>query len=314
MNTRTLQLLIFFCIGWIPFQSIAQQTVTASKENISLSFQLDADGKPVHSVQYHQRDVIKASRLGFSLDVDSNFHSGFSLINSEKKQHDDTWHPVWGEESSIRNNYEELTIHLRHRSGRMLDIVFRVFADGVGFRYIFPMQPGLKYFIVQDEYTEFNLTGDHTAFWIPGDYDTNEYRYTNSKISAIDNRPVVAAATDIAVRVAPDPYSVQTPLMMKSADGLYINIHEAALINYPAMQLHTDAATLSLSARLVPDAVGNKAYLHAPAKTPWRTIIVSNKAADILASRMILNLNDPSAAEQTSWIKPMKFAGVWWEY
>lgn len=196
----------------------------------------------------------------------------------------------------------------------MLDIVFRVFPDGIGFRYVFPLQPSLKYFVVKDEYTEFNLTGDHTAFWIPGDYDTNEYSYTTSRISAIDNRPVVKAATDIAVRVAPDPFAVQTPLMMKSATGLYINIHEAALLNYPAMQLHANTNTLALSARLVPDALNNKAYLHAPAHTPWRTVLVSDKATDILSSRTILNLNEPPAIENTSWIKPMKFAGVWWEY
>ena len=194
-----------------------------------------------------------------------------------------------------------------------MDIVFRVFADGVGFRYEFPKQPGIKYFIVTDELTQFNLTGNHKAFWIPGDYDTNEYPYTTSKLSEIDNKELVDNSTAIAVRVAPDRYAVQTPLMMKTQDGLYINLHEAALVNYPAMQLHVNDSTYQLSARLVPDALGNKAYLHAPFHTPWRTIIVSNKAEDILASKMILNLNDPSAIQNTSWITPMKFVGVWWE-
>jgi hypothetical protein len=314
MNLRRIKTQLLFACLLCTFQSIAQQNLKASRENMQLAFGLDGKGTPLYSVSYKEKEVIKPSRLGFSLDVDSIFNTGFTIVNTEKKQHDETWQPVWGEESSIRNNYEELTVHLRHSSGRLLDIIFRVFKEGVGFRYVFPKQPVLKYFIVKEEYTQFNLTGDHTAFWIPGDYDTNEYPYTTSRVSAIDNRPVVAASADIAVKVAPDPFAVQTPLMMKSADGLYINIHEAALINYPAMQLHADASKLELSARLVPDATGNKAYLHAPSQTPWRTILICDKATDILASRMILNLNDPSRIENTSWIKPMKFAGVWWEY
>ena len=172
---------------------------------------------------------------------------------------------------------------------------------------------GLKYFIVTDETTQFNLSGNNKTFWIPGDFDSNEYLYTTSLISEIDNRKMVESATDIAVRVAPDPYAVQTPLMMKTGDGLYLNIHEAALVNYSAMQLHVNTKNYSLTASLVPDAYGNKAYLHAPFKTPWRTMIVSDKAVDILTSKMILNLNEPSAISNTSWIRPMKFAGVWWE-
>nr|WP_315817884.1 glycoside hydrolase family 97 N-terminal domain-containing protein [Paraflavitalea speifideiaquila] len=220
-----------------------------------------------------------------------------------------------GEVNSIRNQYEELTVALRQRKtpNRLLNIVFRVFEEGVGFRYEFPLQPNLKYFVVADELTQFNLTGDHKTFWIPGDYDTNEYLYTTSLLSGIDNTGIVKSSTDIAVRTAPDPYAVQTPLMMKSKEGLYINIHEAALINYPAMQLHVDRTHYSLSSSLVPDATGNKAYLHAPCPIPWRTIIVSDRAADVLASKMILNLNEPTSITNTSWIKPMKFVGIWWE-
>jgi hypothetical protein len=181
------------------------------------------------------------------------------------------------------------------------------------FRYVFPKGSGPGYFVVTDELTQFALAGDHKTFWIPGDYDTNEYPYTTSKVSEIDNKAMVEKSTDIAVRVAPDRYAVQTPLMMKSADGLYINIHEAALVDYPAMQLHVDRASLVLTSALVPDAVGNKAYLHAPFATPWRTVIVSDKAADILTSRIILNLNEPSRIGDSSWIHPMKFVGVWWE-
>ena len=177
----------------------------------------------------------------------------------------------------------------------------------------FPKQDKLKYFIIADELTQFAMTGDHKTFWIPGDYDSNEYPYTISKLSEIDNRAMVEKSTSIAVRFAPDANAVQTPLMMKSPDGLYINIHEAALLNYPAMQLHVNRDNYHLTSSLVPDAYGNKAYLHAPSHTPWRTIIVSDKATDILASKMILNLNEPSKIQNTSWIKPMKFVGVWWE-
>ena len=273
------------------------------------------DGKPFYFVLYKDREVIHHSPMGFRLaEADSLLDRDFVVLGVEHTEVDTTWKPVWGEVSEIRDHYKELRVHLRQRaSGRLLDVVFRVFEDGVGFRYEFPRQAGLRYFVVADELTQFRLSGDHKTFWIPGDYDTNEYPYTTSKVSEIDNAALVAASTDIAVRVAPDRYAVQTPLMMKSADGLYLNIHEAALVNYPAMQLHVDRGSLTLSSALVPDAVGNKAYLHAPCHTPWRTILVSDKAADILASKTILNLNEPSKLASTDWIRPMKFVGVWWE-
>lgn len=289
--------------------------VMASMNKMKLEFMLDPEGKPVYSVYYGDKPVIKPSVLGFTLASDSAFDKHFELTGSEHTSVDDTWKPVWGEVSNIRNHYEQLIVHLKQKNSpkRLLNIIFRVFEDGVGFRYEFPKQPGLKYFIVSNELTAFNLAGDHKTFWIPGDYDTNEYPYTTSKISEIDNQQMVNSSTAIAVRVAPDRYAVQTPLTMKTTDGLYINIHEAALVNFPAMQLHVDNGTYKLTASLVPDAVGNKAYVHAPFKTPWRTIIVSDKAADMLLSKMILNLNDPSKIEDPSWIKPMKFVGVWWE-
>jgi glucan 1,4-alpha-glucosidase len=282
---------------------------------VQVEFRVDENGTPQYTVSFGQRPVINWSRLGFALDSDSSFYTGFQLINIARRSSDQTWQPVWGEVKNIRNHYEELTVHLQKKGSphRLLDIVFRVFEDGVGFRYEFPKQPDLKYFIVKDEYTQFNMTGDHKSFWIPGDFDTNEYLYTTSPLSQINNRALVNSSTDICVRVAPDSFSVQTPLMMKAKEGLYINLHEAALINYPAMQLHVDKTNYSLTASLVPDAVGNKAYLHAPFHTPWRTIIVSDKATDILSSKMILNLNEPSVIRNTSWIKPMKFVGVWWE-
>jgi hypothetical protein len=332
-----------FCLCFFSFYVVrAQQAIPAgeggsgatqeiSMGKVRLNFSLDAAGEPVYAVTYGDRPVILPSRLGFVLAEDTTFYKGFTLLGVERSSFDSVWQPVWGEVREIRDHYEQLRVHLRKSDrrvagaaeggaagstagpGRLLDIVFRVFADGVGFRYEFPRQPGLKYFVVTDELTQFHMAGDHKTFWIPGDYDTNEYPYTTSALSAVDNAALVAASTDIAVRVAPDRYAVQTPLMMKSADGLYINIHEAGLMNYSTMDLHVDAATLTLSTRLVPDAVDNKAYLHAPAHTPWRTIIVSDKAADILASKLILNLNEPSRLATTDWIHPMKFVGVWWE-
>lgn len=286
------------------------QELTASMQKVKLTFILDKKGTPAYSVSFDQKVIIRPSELGFIFTNDDAFNSNFKVTGSERKSVDETWKPVWGEVNEIRNHYEQVTIHLKQNiTNRLLDIVFRVFADGVGFRYEFPQQHDLTYFIVTGELTQFNLSGNHKAFWIPGDYDTNEYPYTTSKISEIDNKALVDSSTAIAVRVAPDRYAVQTPLMLKSDDGLYINIHEAALINYPAMQLHVDGSTYKLTCSLVPDALGNKAYLHAPFHTPWRTIIVSDKAADILASKLILNLNDPPAITNTSWIKPMKFVG-----
>ncbi len=307
------KLFIFF-LGIIFINASFAQDLTAAMDKIKLAFSLNETGTPIYSVSFEDKPVIKPSSLGFVFSNNENFNSGFELINSEQKSQDDTWQPVWGEVKEIRDHYNELIVHLKQKNtNRLLDIEFKVFADGVGFRYVFPQQPNLKYFIVKDELTQFNLAGDHKTFWIPGDYDSNEYPYTTSKLSEINNKSMVDKSTDIAVRTVPDSLCVQTPLMMKSGDGLYINIHEAALINYPAMQLHVDGSKYQLTSSLVPDAVGNKAYLHAPFHTPWRTVIVSDKAADILNSKLILNLNEPSSIANTSWIKPMKFVGVWWE-
>lgn len=295
-------------------QSQDNPALKTNLEKVRLEFTLNAEGAPYYAVYYADKDIIKPSAMGFTLAEGTALDKNFEITGSETSSFDETWKPVWGEVSNIRDHYNQLTVHLKQKgSNRLINIIFRVFADGVGFRYEFPRQPGLKYFIISNELTTFNMAGDHKTFWIPGDYDSNEYLYTTSKLSQVDNKPVVDAATSIAVRVAPDRYAVQTPLMMKSADGLYINIHEAALIDFPAMQLHVDRSNYSLTANLVPDAVGNKAYVHAPFKTPWRTIIVSDKAADILSSKLILNLNEPSKIEDTSWIRPMKFVGVWWE-
>jgi len=296
-------------------QAQDNKVLRASMNKVRLEFTLDDKGQPTYSVYYGDKTVIKPSEMGFTLANDSAFDKHFIVTGSETSSVDENWKPVWGEVSTIRNHYNQVTVHLKQKNSpnRLMNIIFRVFEDGVGFRYEFPRQPNLRYFIVSDELTSFSLAGDNKTFWIPGDYDSNEYLYTTSKISEIDNLPVVTASTAIAVRVAPDRYSVQTPLMMKSPDGLYINIHEAALVDFSSMQLHVDRSALKLTAALVPDAVGNKAYVHAPFKTPWRTIIVSDKATDILASKLILNLNEPSKIKDASWIKPMKFVGVWWE-
>lgn len=305
------------CIG-IFCQSVVSQennTISASMNKVKLELSVNPKGIPEYSVFFSERKVILPSRLGFRLNNSIVLDSNFKIIKTDTLSVDETWKPVWGEVNIIRNHYKQLTIHLQQRNtpALLLNIVFKVFQDGIGFRYEFPVQPNLKYFIISQESTQFNLTGDHKTFWIPGDYDSNEYPYTISPLSEVNawKLPMISSG-DQSTNI-PDQYAVQTPLMLKTADGLYINIHEAALVNYPSMQLHVNRSSYSLSCNLVPDAVGNKAYLRAPAQTPWRTIIVSDKATDILASKLILNLNEPSKIKNTSWIKPMKFIGVWWE-
>jgi len=282
--------------------------------NIQLGVNHADNGQLAYQVTYKGKTVIAPSGLGFTLKTPAASLTRFNWVSADSSVTDQTWSPVWGEQSSIRNHYKQLIVAVADRSGSgiLLHVIFRVFNDGVGFRYEFPQQDSLKHFIVADELTQFAASGDHKAFWIPGDYDTNEFSYYTTKLSEVDATGG-GAAQEIHAKTFFDKNAVQTPLMMKSADGLYINIHEAALVNYPAMNLVLDKATLTFRSHLVPDAVGNKAYLQAPAKTPWRTIVVSDKAADILMSRMILNLNDPPAVGETAWIKPQKFVGVWWE-
>jgi len=279
-----------------------------------LTFSVNGKGEVQYALQYNKQDVLLPSRLGLVIKDHPHLDADFKIMSVDSSSVNETWTPVWGEVNKIINRYKQLTIKLQQQStGVLMNICFRLFDDGLGFRYEFPRQPQLGYFILSDEKTEFSLAGNHKTFWIPGDFDSNEYPYTISSISEIDNKAMFDKSTDICVRTVVDNKSVQTPLMMKSNDGLYINIHEAALINYPAMQLHVDTKNYRLTSSLVPDAVGNKAYLTTPFTTPWRTVIVSNKAADILSSKLILNLNEPSVIKETSWIKPMKFVGVWWE-
>lgn len=265
-----------------------------------------------YKVSYNNSEVIAMSKLGFILKVPNVSLDGFRLIRETKSSKDETWEPAWGEVKSIRNNYNELILNLIGQDSILIDVIIRVYNDGAGFRYSFPKQSKLNHFIVADELTQFNVIEDHKAFWIPGDYDTNEYGYYTSKLSEVDASGG-GFAQEIHAKTSFDKNAVQTPLMMKSAKGLYINIHEAALLNYPAMNLVLDKSAFTFNTHLVPDAEGNKAYLQTPSVTPWRTILISDKATEILGSKMILNLNEPSAIKETSWIRPQKMVGIWWE-
>ncbi len=251
--------------------------------------------------------------LGIALKETEALETGFEITNTQNKSVDESWKPVLGEQSVIRNTYNQAVFSLLQKAtGRKLDIVFKVYDEGVAFRYEFPKQDKLNYFIISDEKTEFNLAGNHKTFWIPGDYDSQEYVYNETKLSEIDNDKL-NLNNGIAVKSIGGRYVVQSPLMMKSAEGLYLNIFEAAVVNYPVMHLDVNTSNFKIKSHLVPNAIGDKAYLQAPAVSPWRTIMVSDDARDIVGSKMILNLNEPSRIEDTSWIKPMKYVGVWWE-
>ena len=295
----------------------AQKTATVSSpdNSILLKVRHGEDNKILYSLSLNGKNIILPSGIGFSLSKPAVELNRFAIVSADTTIFNETWKPVWGEVSTIRNNYKELVLKLKDKSnaGILLNVIFRVFNDGMGFRYEFPKQAGLNYFIVAEEKTQFAMAGDHKTFWIPGDYDTNEYPYNTTKLSEVDAVAAAKKEKDIAVTSPIGANAVQTPLMMKTTDGFYINIHEAALVNYPAMNLVLDKKTRTLQSHLVPDAVGNKAYLQAPAKTPWRTIIVSSRATDILASKTILNLNEPSKIGDEGWIKPQKFIGMWWE-
>jgi len=314
MLYRKLLLLLLFT-GLSRFVHADQSIGLRSPDgNIRINLLHRTDGSISYSVFYKDKTVIAPSALGMTFKSPAVSLLKFELTAVDSSVTDETWKPVWGEVREIRNHYKQLVLKLKDRSGSgiHLQLIFRVFNDGVGFRYSFPQQEKLNHFIIADELTQFAISGDHKSFWIPGDYDTNEYPYYTTKLSAIDATGG-GAAENIHGKTFFDKNAVQTPLMMKSADGLYINIHEAALVNYPAMELVINKSNLTFNAHLVPDAIGNKAYLQAPAVTPWRTILVSDKATDILASKMILNLNEPSKVKDVSWIKPQKMIGVWWE-
>ena len=281
--------------------------------NVMLSFSLKADGTPTYKVSYKNKPVINESSLGFKLKKSEPLTNDFRLMGDQKSTFKENWKPVWGEEAEILNHYNELLVSLKQdKTNRLMNIRFRVYNDGVGFRYEFPSQKELTYFVVEEELSQFAMTGDHTAWWIPGDYDTQEYDYNESKLSEIRGL-MKQSMTDNVSQFVFSPTGVQTSLMMKTNDGLYINLHEAALVDYSLMNLNLDDKTFIFQSHLTPDALGDKGYLMAPCHSPWRTIMVSDDARKILASRLILNLNDPCALEDTSWIKPVKYIGVWWE-
>ncbi len=290
------------------------QELTSPNGNFVMNFSLLKDGTPTYHLNYKGKEVIKQSKLGLELKGnEKSLLNDFIITSSEVSSFDKTWKPVWGEVSEIRNHYNELFVTLRQNgSDRIMLIRFRLFNDGLGFRYEFPQQKTLIFFVIKEERTQFAMTGDHTAFWIPGDYDTQEYDYTESKLSEIRNK-IKTAITPNVSQTPFSPTGIQTALMMKTDDDIYINIHEAALIDYPCMSLNLDDKSLIFQSWLTPDAKGNKGNLQAPFHTPWRTIIASDDARDILSSKMTLNLNEPCKIKDTSWIKPMKYIGVWWE-
>lgn len=305
--------LITLCFLFFSLQNLLAQTLYSPDKKLKLVLSLSTEGQVEYDLSYQGKAVVKKSRLGIDLKDTTPLIKNFSISKIDSTQHDSTWEPVWGEVKSIRNQYKEVALTLAQKeTARTLVIRFRLFNDGLGFRYEFPKQDNLQHFVVKDEVTEFALAGDHKTFWIPGDYETNEYVYSTTKLSEVSPTVRSAGADEISTRKV-IANGVQTPLMMKSTDGLYINLHEAALVNYPAMNLVVDKNTFTLTSHLVPDALGNKAYLQTPSTTPWRTVLVSDKAADLLASKTILNLNEPSAIENTEWIKPTKYVGIWWE-
>ena len=289
------------------------QQQTSPDGNVVLSFSLKADGTPTYKMTYKGKPVINESTLGFTLKKDEPLTNHFKVVGDSKSTFKETWKPVWGEEKEILNHYNELLVQLKQdKTNRLMNIRFRVYNEGVGFRYEFPTQKELTYFVIAEENTQFAMTGDHTAWWIPGDYDTQEYDYNESKLSEIRGL-MKQSMTDNVSQYVFSPTGVQTSLMMKTKDGLYINLHEAALVDYALMNLNLDDKNFIFQSWLTPDAKGDKGYLYTPTKTPWRTVMVSDDARNILASRLILNLNDPCALADTSWIKPVKYIGVWWE-
>ncbi|WP_083322407.1 glycoside hydrolase family 97 protein [Hymenobacter lapidarius] len=306
------QALALFCLCLL-WHAAGAEEIKSPNGQLRLQFALQADGVPTYHLTYKGRDVIKTSKLGFDLKNAPALTSGFAVAASQQRTFDETWTPVWGEVKTIRNHYNELAVTLTQAAtSRTLRVRFRVFDDGLGFRYEFPKQDKLGHFVVKEERTQFALAGDHKAFWLPGDYDTQEYSTVTSNLSEVRGK-MKDAVTGNASQTTFSPTGVQTPLMLKSKDGLYINIHEAALVDYSCLNLELNDQTFVLESHLTPDAIGDKGYLQTPANSPWRTVVVSDRAGAILESHLILNLNEPTKYKDTSWIKPVKYVGVWWE-
>ena len=309
--------LLTIALAALASMPVAAETLTSPNGELVLDFSLTASGQPQYSLTYKGKEVIKPSKLGFKIKDKKNadLATGFEVTGVVTDSVNETWKPVWGEEAEITNHYKSMVVNLRQPSTtREMSIDFRLFDDGLGFRYEFPMQKKLSYFVITDELTEFAMTGDHEAYWIPADYDTQEYDYTRSRLSQIrGNEEYKASMPTHPWTNRPTPTGVQTSLMLRTDDGVYMNLHEAALVNYPAMHLDLDDKNMVFKALLNPDAMGDLAYMQSDCVTPWRTVIVSDDARDILATRITLNLNEPCAIEDTSWIKPCKYVGVWWE-
>lgn len=311
---------ILFALMLLPMLAMAQ-TVKSPNGNVSVKFSLD-NGRPVYEVSYKKRAVVKPSYLGLELAKtkhaskgmeETSLMDGFVVAKTDTSTFDETWKPVWGETATIRNHYNELAVTLNQpATKRNIVIRFRVYDDGMGLRYEFPQQEEINYFVIKEEHTQFAMAGDHKAFWIPGDYDTQEYETVESKLSEIRGL-MKSAITPNSSQTTFSPTGVQTSLQMKTDDGLYINIHEAACVNYATMHLNLDDKNMVFESWLTPDAQGYKGYIQTPFNTPWRTVIVSDDARDMLSSNLILNLNEPCALDDVSWIRPIKYCGVWWD-
>lgn len=299
---------------YVAMSSVAQ-TLTSPNGNFVLNFHLTAEKTPVYSLKYKGKEVVSDSKMGFALHPSYDLSKNFRIVETQEGTSDTTWETVWGQSRYVRDHHKELFVALQQEeTGWQLNLRFRLFDDGLGFRYEFPTQKELRHIVLQNELTEFQLTDDYKAFWIPADYDTNEFQITTSKLSEVPALMDKARSESLACMSPSPTLAVQTPLMLKSDHGLYVNIHEAALVNYPAMHLNLNASTFLMSAHLTPDKNGMRGFIQTGSTSPWRTIIVSDDARDILASNLILNLNEPCKIEDTSWIKPTKFVGVWWEY
>lgn len=295
----------------------ATEVMTSPDGRLQLSFDLTNDGTPTYKMDYNNKPVIATSRLGLELKNQKSLLDGFKMERVSRSSFDETWQPVWGEQSSIRNHYNEMAVCLSQPddNGHLREMIvrFRLYDDGVGFRYEWPAQDNFTYFTIKEERTEFAMTGDHTAYWIPGDYDTQEYDYTISRLSEVrEKMPAVKFSYNVSSTVFSDT-GVQTSLQLKTDDGIYLNIHEAACVDYSTMHLNLDEKRMVLTSWLTPDARGDKGYLMAPCHSPWRTVMVTSTATAALDSKLILNLNEPCKLEDTSWIHPTKYMGVWWE-
>jgi len=295
------------------FVGLNAQDMYSPSKNIKVTFNINKKGQPTYQVNYKNNPVVLPSIMGLSIKDANNLTNDFEVTKTETLSFSESWQPVLGEQSSILNKYNQTRIFLNQKdTNNKLNIVFKIYDEGVAFRYEFPLDNTVKYFTISNENTQFNLTGNHTVFWIPGDYDSQEYAYNKTKISDIDNSKI-DLNNGVGLKSITSQYRVQSPLMLKSSDGLYINIFEAAVVNYPIMHLDVDVKNFQFTSNLVPNALGDKAYLRTPSVSPWRTIMVSDDARDIVSSKMILNLNEPNKIEDTSWIKPMKYVGIWWE-